>query len=342
MAKKVSLKDIANKVGVSTALVSYVLNGLEKEKRVGPEIAKKIHAAAKELKYQPNQIAQSLRKGITNTIGLIVADISNPFFGQLTRVIEDEAARYNYTVIFGSSDEDCSKSTALMEALLNRQVDGLLITPTEGCSKQIHSLINRDIPVVLIDRYFPDVSANHVVLDNYKATWNAVNCFISKGYNKINMIAYNSSLVHMQERIRGYRETMKENGFSKEIMIKEVRYHHVKSDMEKIMDELLKEKKMNALLFATNALSIYGLYAIRKSAVKVPEDLAVIGFDGHEVFDFFQPPISYIKQPLEEMGKESVKILLEQIKGTRKTVHAELKHQFIETGSCGQKIYKYA
>lgn len=335
MAKKVSLKDIASKVGVSTALVSYVLNGLEKEKRVGPEIAEKIHAAAKELKYHPNQIARSLRKGTTNTIGLIVADISNPFFGQLARVIEDEAARFNYTVIYGSSDEDCSKSSILMEALLNRQVDGLLITPAEGSSEKIKSLIKRDIPVVLIDRYFPDVSTNHVVLDNYKATWNAVNCFISGGYNKINMIVYKSSLVHMQERIRGYCEAMKENGLAKEILIKEVRYHQVKNDMERIMDELLKEKKMNALLFATNALSIYGLYAIRKCNIKVPEELAVIGFDGHEVFDFFQPPISYIKQPLEEMGKESVKILLDQIKGTTKTVHAELKHQFIETASSG-------
>lgn len=342
MAKKVSIKDIANKVGVSTALVSYTLNGQEKEKRVGSEIAEKIRAAAKELKYQPNHIARSLRKGTTNTIGLIVADISNPFFGQLARVIEDEAARSNYTVIFGSSDEDCSKSSTLMEALLNRQVDGLLITPTEGCSEQIQSLIKRDVPFVLIDRYFPDVSTNHVVLDNYMATWNAVRCLVSKGYNKINMIVYKSSLVHMQERIRGYREAMKDNGLASHILVKEVRYNHVKGDVDKIMEDLLAEKKMNALLFATNALSIYGLYAIRKSNVKVPEDLAVIGFDGDEVFDFFQPPISYIKQPLEEMGKESVKILLEQIKGSSRTVHAELKHQLIDTASSGQKIYNHA
>ena len=187
----------------------------------------------------------------------------------------------------------------------------------------------------MIDRYFPDVSTNHVVLDNYKATWDAVNCFISKGYNKINMIVYKSSLVHMQERIRGYREAMKDNGLANEILVKEVRYNHVKSDVDKIMDDLLAEKKMNALLFATNALSIYGLYATRKSNVKVPEDLAVIGFDGHEVFDFFQPPVSFIKQPLEDMGKEYVKILLDQISGTKETVHTELKHQLIERESSG-------
>ena len=144
-----------------------------------------------------------------------------------------------------------------------------------------------------------------------------------------------SALVHMQERIRGYKEAMKDNGLGEETLVKEVRYNNAKSDIERIMDELLAVKKMNALLFATNALSIYGLYAIRKYNIKVPDELAVIGFDGHEVFDFFQPSITYIKQPLEEMGKKSVKILLEQINGNMKTVHAELKHLLIERASSG-------
>src|SRR5690554_2178605 len=188
MAKKVSMKDIANKVGVSTALVSYVLNGLEKEKRVGTEVVKKIHNAARELKYKPNQIARSLRKGSTNTIGLIVADISNSFFAQLARVIEDEAARSGYTVVFGSSDENSEKSATLIDTLLNRQVDGLIITPSEGSAEQIKTLIQGDIPVVLIDRYLPDLTTNRVVLDNYMATYDATECFVSKGYKKIVMI----------------------------------------------------------------------------------------------------------------------------------------------------------
>jgi LacI family transcriptional regulator len=335
MAKNVSLKDIATKVGVSTALVSYVLNGLEKEKRVGPEIVIKIHQAANELKYKPNQIARSLRKGSTNTIGIIVADISNPFFAQLARVIEDTASENGYTVVFGSSDENYIKSASLIETLLNRQVDGFIIAPSEGSIEQIKSLIKLNIPVVLVDRYLPELSVNHVVLDNYMATYSAVNCLVSKGYNRIFMIAYKSSLVHMQERIRGYQEAMKEKGLSKEILVKEVRYQHVKSDMEKIMGELLIEKKKDSVLFATNALSISGLYAIREHNIKVPDELAVIGFDGHEVFDFFQPPLTFIQQPLEDMGKESVRILIEQIKGSKKTVHIELKHQLIERGSCG-------
>jgi LacI family transcriptional regulator len=335
MAKKVSLKDIAEKVGVSTALVSYVMNGLEKEKRVGKEIVEKINQAAKELHYQPNQIARSLRRGTTNTIGLIVADISNPFFGQLARVIEDEAAKYGYTVVFGSSDESCMKSASLMETLVNRQVDGFIITPTEGCADHINSLIQKEIPLVLMDRFFPELPVNHVVLNNYMATYSAVNHFISKGYRNISMIAYNSSLIHMQERIRGFKDAMKENGLEKDATVKEIRYTHIKYDMEQIIESIVKEKKIHALLFATNALSINGLYAIKKYDIKIPEELGVIGFDGHEAFDFFQPPLTYIEQPLEEMGKESVKILLEQIKGSKKTVHVVLKHKLIERASCG-------
>lgn len=336
MSKRVSLKDIASKVGVSTALVSYVLNGLEKEKRVGPEIVKKIKEAAKELNYKPNQIARSLRKGSTNTIGLIVADIANPFFGQLARIVEDEAGKFNYTVIIGSSDENSKKSASLIDTLLDRQVDGFIIVPSEGCDEEIETLVQREVPVVLIDRFLPEVSTNYIVLDNFNATYEAVNHFITKGYKRIAMIAYKSSLIHMQERIRGYKEAMKDNQLQDAIQIKELLYDRVKEDMDMGVGELINGNcKPDALLFATNALSISGLYAIKKYNLKVPEDVAIIGFDGNEAFDFYYPPITYIEQPIEEMGKESVRVLLEQIHGSNKPVHVELKHQLIIRESCG-------
>ncbi len=332
--KKISIKDIAKEVGVSIALVSYVLNGLEKEKRVSQEIVQKIHAAAKELNYQPNQIARSLRRGATNTIGLIVADISNPFFGQLARVIEDEAAKYNYTVIFGSSDESCSKSASLIEALLNRQVDGFIISPSENCVDQISNLVSKDFPVVLVDRYFPELEVNYVALDNFQATYSAVNMLIAKGYKKIKLIAYKSSLIHMKERVRGYVEAMQKAGLQKELSIKEIRYSQISSDMGKTIDVIVEDNASEALVFATNALTLSGLYALKRNNVEVPGKLAVVGFDGHEAFDFFQPPLTYIKQPLEEMGKESVKILIEQIQGSKKIAHITLKPNVVMRTSC--------
>jgi LacI family transcriptional regulator len=335
MGKKVSLKDIANKVGVSTALVSYVLNGLEKEKRVGHEVVTKIREAARDLNYQPNQIARSLRKGSTNTIGLIVADIANPFFAHLSRIIEDEAIKYNYVVIIGSSDENFSKSESLMETLLNRQVDGFIIVPAEGCDRQVESLLQKQLPVVLIDRHFPELATNYVILDNYQATHEATSYLIGKGCRKIEMVAYRSPLIHMQERIRGYRDAMMASSLTENsIRVREIDYHQVEEQMEKIMAELKKKKEADAILFATNALSIAGLYAIRKNNIHVPDELSVIGFDGNEAFDFFDPPLTFIQQPLEEMGKESVRVLLEQIQGTSKTVQVKLKHQLIRRASC--------
>ena len=121
MGKKVSLKDIAKEVGVSTALVSYVLNNL-KEGRISKEIALRIREVAHQLNYRPNQIAKSLKTSKTFTLGLIVADISNPFSSTLARIVEDEANKFNYTVIFGSSDENQQKSAKVIDTLLNRQV----------------------------------------------------------------------------------------------------------------------------------------------------------------------------------------------------------------------------
>ena len=159
MKKKVSQKDIAQKVGVSTALVSYVLNNL-KEGRISKVVAQKIRETAKELNYRTNQIAKSLKINKTFTIGLIVADISNPFFSSLARIIEDEADKKNYTVIFGSSDENAQKSWKLINALVDRQVDGFIIAPAENTESNLTYLKDHDIPFVLIDRYFPGLETN--------------------------------------------------------------------------------------------------------------------------------------------------------------------------------------
>lgn len=334
MSKRVSLKDIAEKVGVSTALVSYVMNGQEKEKRVGADVVERIREAALELNYKPNRIAQSLRTGATKTIGLIVADIANPFFGNIARVIEDEASKHGYIVIIGSTDEDSNKSALLIELLMNRQVDGFIIFPADGTVLQIKALQEKGIPLVLTDRYFSEVTTNYVVLDNYGASYDAVTHLIEKGYRKIGMIAYKSTLIHMQERVRGYTDAMKANNLGNEIRIEEVRFKNVNSDTKKALNKLTGgEKKINALLFATNALTISGLYCIKKLNLKIPEDLAIIGFDGNEAFDFFYAPLTYIAQPIEEMGKEAVRVLVEQINGSNKIAHIKLRHALIKRQS---------
>lgn len=330
MQKRVSLKDIANKVGVSIALVSYVINGQEKEKRVGAEVVKKIREAAEELNYQPNQIARSLRMKSTKTIGLIVADIANPFFGHLARIIENEASNQGYTVIFGSSDEDQFKSESLINTLSNRQVDGFIIVPTEGTIGQIRELAKKKTPFVLVDRYFPEINASHVVLDNYRATYDATVQLINEGYRNISLFAYELDLIHMKERIRGYREAMQYNNLAENLHLVEIRPEHYKEDIGKAFDEIVAvQKESRALIFATNALSVYGLYCIQKKSLKIPKDIAFFGFDGGESFDLFDPPLSFVQQPLEEMGKESFNVLLNLINGSSKITQVMLSPALI-------------
>ena len=335
MDKRISLKDIANKVGVSIALVSYVLNGQEKEKRVGAEVVKKIRQAAEELNYQPNQIARSLRMGSTKSIGLIVADIANPFFGHLARIIEDEANNFGYTVVFGSSDEDEFKSESLIKTLLNRQVDGFIIVPTEGTNGQIRNLLRKKTPLVLVDRFFPEINASHVVLDNYQATFDAASHLIEKGYKKIAMVAYKSSLIHMKERVRGYREAMNTFKLTDNYCVKEISYDQSQKDMENVFNDLIiQNKKTDAIIFATNAISITGLFCSRKNNITIPGDIGFIGFDGGECFDLFNPPLTYVKQPLEEMGKEAFRVFLDLANGSSKTSHIMLKSSLVVRSSC--------
>lgn len=341
MNGKVSLKDVANYLGVSTALVSYVINNKEKEARVSEKMAKKIRKAVIKLNYQPNQIAKSLKSGRTNTIGLIVADISNPFFSSIARIIEDEAGKKGYVVIFGSNDESAEKSQDLLNVFLNRQVDAFIIAPAENTENQVEALQKAGLPVVLIDRYFPKVQVDSVHIDNFQAAYNAVEHLIKNGRKKIAMMAYDTSLPHMQEREKGYKAALKANGirFKKE-WLREASYENIEKDVASNMKELLfPERKVNALFFATNTLAVESLKVINQSGIKVPDELAIISFDESDAFDFFYSPLSYINQSVEDIGKGAVNLLIQRLKdNTRDYTTLIIKEKLVLRKSCGTKL----
>lgn len=343
MNKKVSLKDVALHLGVSTALVSYVINNKEKEARVGPEMAKKIRKAVAELNYQPNLIAKSLKSGKTNTIGLIVADISNPFFSSIARIIEDEARNQGYVVIFGSSDESAEKSQDLINVFLNRQVDAFIIAPAENTEKQIKALQKNNIPVVLIDRYFPTLETDSVHINNFQAAYEAVEHLIHNGRRKIAMMAYDTSLPHMKERKNGYKEALKANGigFRKE-WLRQASYQQIAKDVAAEMKQLLYPAlKVDAFFFATNTLAVESLKIINRSGIKVPEDLAIISFDESDAFDFFYSPLSYVSQSLADIGKGAVKLVIDRINNSeKKYTTIVVKAKLILRQSCGTRVKK--
>lgn len=338
MKKKVCLKDIAQKVGVSTALVSYVLNN-QKQDRISKVVAQKIRDVAIELNYRPNQIAKSLKTSRTHTIGLVVADISNPFFSALARIIEDEAAKNNYTVLFGSSDENALKCSNLINVLLNYQVDGLIIAPAAGTEDLIHDLLENEKPFVLIDRYFPDIKASYVAIDNFKAAHSMVAHLVEKGgYQRIGMVTYKTTLFNLQERNRGYMAALKEYNLPlKKSWIREVNVGEADTEVSNAIDALLSlPEPVEAILFASNLLSTNGLKYLNTLKIKVPDDLAVISFDESEAAELFYAPLTHIKQPLQEMGTLATTMLLESIEKNNKITGINFEAELVERKSTPQ------
>ncbi|MCC5937524.1 MAG: LacI family DNA-binding transcriptional regulator [Lunatimonas sp.] len=317
--KKVSLKDIAEKAGVSTALVSYVLNGKEKESRVGAETALKIKELAKQFNYTPNFVAKSLRSGKTFTIGLIIADIANPFFASIAREIENEAKDSGYTVIIGSSDERSDKFRDLLSVFIDRQLDGLIIVSTEGSADQIKSLQRRKIPFVLLDRYFPEIDTDFVSIDSYQASFSAAQHLLQNGFKRIGFIGYESKLFHMKERKRGVWDAMRQAGIKVSPgWTRDLKFDEVETSMYETIKSMLDDSQsIDSIIFGTYRLAINGLKAIRLLKVKIPSELAIVSYGQAESFELYECPITYLEQPLTALGKKAVEILLDRIENNK-------------------------
>jgi LacI family transcriptional regulator len=328
MKKNVSLKDIAKQVGVSTALVSYVLNNKLKD-RINKDVAAKIRQVAEDLNYRPNQIARSLKAKKTFTIGLIVADIANPFSSQIARIIEDEAKTFGYSVIFGSSDESAEKTRNLIKLFLDRQVDGLILALPENTEKQVEHLKKINVPFVLIDRYYPTIQTNSVSINNYNGSQKAIQHLLENKHRRIGIIAYQTSLFHLNERIRGAVDLLADNA-----MVGKIRISSINQDIASTINGFLSDPNpVDAIFFTTNLLTISGLKHINSLGLKVPDQLAVVGFDETDTFDLFYTPISYVRQPMLELGINSIKLLLNAIEDIRNIEKIELDTELIVQNS---------
>lgn len=324
--KRVSLKDIAEKAGVSTATVSLVLNGKEKEGRIGIEVTEKIRRIAKEMNYSPNNLARGLRIGRSNTISLIVADISNYFFANLAFQVQEHAEKYGYTVIMANTNESSEKMGRMISAMRSRQVDGFIIVPTEEGESYIEELKESNTPFVLLDRYFPSIPCSHVVVNNYHAAFEGTKILIGSGCKRIALLIYGANLQHMKDRMRGYEDALKRAGLYQPNLIKFISHENIAADVRNAIKELREEKeKVDGVFFATNNISLLGIKQLLESGIKIPNEVKVLCFDKNEAFDFSGLSLSYIQQPIPEMGKMCVDLLIEQMKGARTTpVNIEL------------------
>lgn len=312
--KKITIRDIAKQAEVSISTVSFVINGKGEKMAISPTVIKKVQDVAQKLQYKPSMIASSLRTGKTRSIGLIVEDISNQFFADLARVIEDEAKNINYRVFYCSTGDDNERSEELVQSLLQANVEGFIITPTRNLEKTIGQLLKLQKPVVLIDRYFANQKVSHVLMDNYEASYSATKCLIDKGKKNIAVVNNESGMIQMKLREKGYVAALKEEGLYNENYTLHIDYHaSEQSRIEAMINFFKKNKEIDAVLFSANYLGLAGLQAFRALKYKIPEDISVISFDDHDSFKLHTPTISVIAQPIEEIAVKSIQLLMSQM-----------------------------
>ncbi len=306
--------------------------------RVNKETAQRILEVAEKLNYQPNNAARTLRSGKTNTIGVIVSDISNKFFADIARCIENHAYKHKYTVLFGSTDENPQKLENLVEVFRNKGIDGLIIVPCEGADEIIRNVALQNIPVVLLDREVPDTELSSVVLNNRRAGVETTQALIRQGFTQIEMISYSMNLSNIREREEGYRFCMTEAGLNGRINI-----HHLRHDKLGKIDEIVRDAKMRnveAFVFATNTLAANGLTAIFRNGWRVPQDFAMACFDSNEAFDIYKTAIAYVRQPIEQFGTEALDLLIKNIEQKDQPINSiriVLTPEIVESGIPGRE-----
>lgn len=324
--KKTSLDDIAKALGVSRSLVSLVLNNRGDEMGINKQTQQKVFRAARKMNYKPNLLARGLRLGASKTLGLVIPNIGNYFFARIARVIEDEAGKYGYRVMSVSSDEDPEKEVEMINVLIERQVDGLILASSQRDRSGIIRLRRENIPFVLIDRYFPKLATNYVITDNYTAAYNVISHLIDNGYKKIGLLKYTPShLTPIRFRCEGYRNALKDHGlrYSK-ALVKEIPSGKILETMQKALPELLfKPVNADALFFLNNDLTIAGLNVINGLGLRVPYDVAIVSFDDLELFNLLYPPVTAVAQPWQDMARHAVRILINELDGSSGSAQKE-------------------
>ena len=334
-----TLSEVARKAGVGTTTVSRVINGGD---RVSPKTLARVRRVIEALGYMPNQAARVLKGDRTNTIGLIIPSIADPFFSSCAEAAQAVARANDSLLIVTTSHNDPHAEIENINILTRHRVDGLIIAPANSQSQTLRDLVDRlSVPVVAIDRPISNSSIASVVTDNFKGARFATRHLIEHGYKRIVCLTGESTLFTIQERIRGYRAAVESAGipYTLDTSIKDY-----KSAEYSIESMLAGANPPDALFTLKNSTTIFAYEALQKLNVNVPKSVALLGFDDFELASAVRPSISVVQQPVEEIGRVTAELLFDQLLGrrnsglpshSRRTRQVTLETRLIQRSSCG-------
>lgn len=331
---KVTIGDVAKMAGVSTATVSHVINNT---RFVSEETRAKVDWAIETLGYAPSAVARSLATNVSQIIGIVVSDITNPFFPAVVRGIEDKIRADRYHMVLANTDEDPAREEELVQLLTRQRVDGLIIAPTGVPCPPLVALVDSGVPVVQIDRTSPDVDAPAVVVDNEEGAYRAASYLIGLGHRRIACLMGISAISTQSERLKGWRRALLEAGLPAGddlVVHADPRFYGTLPDeagavlparpgqerpilpsaSEALHDLLQSTERPSAIFALTNQLALNMVYALSAAGLQIPGDISVVTFDDPDWAPLFCPPLTAVRQPAYQMGMVAADMLMRMIR----------------------------
>lgn len=328
-----TMKDVARRAGVSSSTVSHVLNGT---RLVEKETTERVLAAIAETGYRRNVLARSLATSTTNTIGLSISALTNPYFGTLVKAVESRAAREGFTLVLGDSHDDPATEDRVVNSLLDQRVDGLIIAPSVGADRRSLPTVQASgTPLVLLDR-FGEGDCDQVAPENSAPVRHLTSHLIDAGHSRIGAITGLDGLQSTSERLTGYLEALEEHSIEPDpslVVSGRSNADYACAAVKKLMS---RRNKPTALVVMNNAMTIGTMKALKECGQSVPRDLAIVCYDDFEWADFFEPRLTTFAQDVDAMGSLAIEMLLERIAGSDQPArHIRVPPEYKHRNSCG-------
>jgi DNA-binding LacI/PurR family transcriptional regulator len=307
-AQRPKMTDVARVVGVSAATVSRVLAGVDGAS--SEKTAAEIRQAAKDLGYVVNGVAASLRNQQTRSVGLVIADVGNPFYGLLASGVENRLSEAGYGVILGNTSNSVEHEKELVRLLIGKRVDALVVATSSRTGGHIQEAIDLGMKVVLVDSDLPEIQADAVLIDNAAISESAVKYLIEMGHTEIGIITARLEASSDRERMEGYDRALRKQGLKSDPLLCACGESTFDGGRRAAI-QLLNLHRPPTALFATNNLMTVGaLVALGEAGLSLPRDMSIIGFDDMEWYGIANPPVTAIRQPAYEMGRVAAERLL--------------------------------
>ncbi len=312
--KKTTLNEVSAYTQLSKTTISRVLNGKSREFRINRHTQERVIAAAQELNYKPQLVAQLLHKKPMSTIGIVMPNLSNPFFASLASAISVEAKKHDLFVMLFDTQEDPVQEDSALNKMQEFRVDGIIIAPCGRDSRKLEK-INRTIPVVQVDRYFENSELSYVSTNNYRGAYEAMRLLLTSGHRNVVCIQGPTFSVTNRERIRGCRQAIEEFGQECSLQVLgndfTIQNGYIEGQMA-----LSRKPRPTAIFAMSNTIMLGTLRAIKEHHLAIPDDISLLSFDDNIFIDYLNPPITRVAQPVSSMGIAAIKMVVNSIQNS--------------------------